>query len=126
MSKQPQGGTKVSSMETTQPKWASTPQKIDEAVRRIVAAAHPVRVILFGSLARGDARPDSDVDLLVIEQHVPDRYAEMLRLNQALRGLLLAVDVLVIGQKDFEQWSQTPGSVYRAAWREGKVIYEAA
>jgi len=106
--------------------WAVTPEKLNEAVRRIVAVADPVKVILFGSRARDDAGAESDVDLLVIEREVKDRYAEMLRLNEALRGLILAVDVLVIGQKDFEEWSQTPGSVYRAASREGRILYEAA
>lgn len=108
------------------PSWAATPEKIEEAVRRIVETARPVRVILFGSRARQEANEESDVDLLVIEREVEDRYAEMLRLNEALRGLILAVDVLVIGEKDFEEWSQTPGSVYRAARREGRVVYEAA
>jgi len=111
---------------TKHPKWAATPEKIEEAVRRIVAAADPVKVILFGSRARGEADPKSDVDLLVIERQVENRYAEMLRLNEALRGLILAVDVLVIEQEDFEHWSRTPGSVYRAARQEGKVVYEAA
>jgi len=109
-----------------EPIWAVTPEKIEEAVRRIVQAAHPVKVILFGSRARDEANKESDVDLLVIEREVKDRYAEMIRLNEALRGLLLAVDVLVIGEKDFEEWSETPGSVYRAARREGRVVYEAA
>jgi predicted nucleotidyltransferase len=108
------------------PEWAVTPEKLDEAVRRIVAVAHPVRVILFGSRARNEAGEGSDVDLLVVEREVSNRYAEMLRLNAALRGLILAVDVLVIGEKDFDEWSQTPGSVYRAARREGRVLYEAA
>ena len=106
--------------------WAVTPEKIEEAVARIVEAVHPVKIILFGSRARGEAGQESDVDLLVIEGEVKDRYAEMLRLNEVLRGLILAVDVLVIGEKEFEEWSQTPGSVYRAARREGRVLYEAA
>jgi len=110
----------------TQPIWAVTPEKIDEAVRRIVEAAQPVKVIVFGSRARGEAGAESDVDLLVVEREVKDRYAELIRLNKALRGLLLAVDVLVIGQKEFEEWSETPGSVYRAARQEGRVVYEAA
>ena len=111
---------------SSEPIWAVTPEKIHEAVRRIVEAADPCRVILFGSRARGEADVVSDVDILVVEPEVDDRYAEMVRLNRALRGLIMAVDVLVIGQKEFDEWSETPGSVYYAAKREGKVIYEAA
>ena len=116
----------MSDSSSTPTPWAVTPEKIEEAVRRIVEAAHPVRVILFGSRARNQPYAESDVDLLVIEREVWNRYAEMLRLNEALRGLILVVDVLVIGEKDFEEWSETPGSVYHAARREGKVVYEAA
>lgn len=111
---------------STEPLWAATPEKIAEAVRRIVEAARPVQVILFGSHARGGATRDSDVDLVVVERGTPDRHAEMVRLHRALRGLILPVDILVIGEKDFDAWADTPGSVYRAARREGKVVYEAA
>lgn len=108
------------------PPWAVTPEKIDEAVRRIVASAQPLKVIVFGSQSRGDATSDSDLDIVVIEREVKDRFAEMVRLNRSLRGLLMAVDILVIGERDFEQWAATPGSVYYTASREGRVAYEAA
>ena len=109
-----------------QPIWAVTPEKIAEAVRRIVEVAHPVRVILFGSQARGDAGRDSDVDLVIVERDVSNRYAEIVRLMKTLRGLILPVEILVISQRDFDYWSSVPGNVYRAAKLEGKALYEAA
>jgi hypothetical protein len=66
------------------------------------------------------------VDLLVIEREVSNRYAELVRLHRVMKGLVLMVDILVIGERDFNEWAEVPGSVYRAARREGKVLYEAA
>jgi predicted nucleotidyltransferase len=108
------------------PAWAVTPEKIAEAVRRIVAAAQPVRVILFGSWARGEARPASDCDLMVIEQSVPDPVHEAARLHQALRGLLLPVDIVVVSRERYEYWRETPGNVYYEAAQDGRCLYEAA
>lgn len=113
-------------MTDAQPLWAVTPEKINEAVRRIVEAAHPVRVILFGSRARGDAVQDSDVDIVVVEREVTNRLAEIVRLMETLRGLILPAEILVISERDFDYWSNMPGSVYRAAKLEGKALYEAA
>jgi predicted nucleotidyltransferase len=109
----------------TQPPWAVTPGKIQEAVRRLVAASHPLRIIMFGSQSRGDGHQDSDLDLVVIEREVPDRVAEMIRLERALRGMVLPTDILVISEKDFKEWAETPGNVYYDAQRDGKVLYEA-
>lgn len=106
--------------------WAVTQEKLDEAVRRLIEAADPVRVILFGSRARKEADKFSDLDLLVVERYVENRYQELQRLSQALAGLILPVDLLVIGEEDYREWSQTPGSIYRAAEQEGQVLYEAA
>jgi len=61
---------------------------IELAGRRLAAAANgPARIVLFGSHARGDAGPDSDLDFLVIEHDVPDRHAEMVRLEREVRSL---------------------------------------
>ncbi|MBM3892413.1 MAG: nucleotidyltransferase domain-containing protein [Verrucomicrobia bacterium] len=111
---------------TATPPWAVTPEKLREAVRRLVEAAHPRRIILFGSHARGDAREDSDVDLMLIEDDVKDQAAESVRLRRVLKGLILPVDLLPVSRCDFDYWRDTPGNVFFEAATEGKVVYEAA
>jgi predicted nucleotidyltransferase len=106
--------------------WAVTPQKIEEAVRRIVEAAHPAKVILFGSYARRQAGPGSDVDLLVVEDAVPDTSKEAARLYQCVRGLLMGLDILVVAREKFDYWKDTPGNVYYEAAQDGRPLYEAA
>ncbi len=107
------------------PIWAPTPEKMQAAVERLVAVAQPTKIILFGSQARGDADDRSDVDLLVIKPHVADRYEEMVRLQRSLRGLLLPVDLLVVSEQEFEERANRPGTIERAAQREGRVLYAA-
>jgi uncharacterized protein len=99
---------------------------IAEAVRRLVVAARPKRVILFGSHARGEARPDSDVDFLVVEPAVQDTVGEMVRLRRSLRGLDIAADVIVVSEADIAAWGHLPGSPLYEPLREGQVLHEAA
>jgi predicted nucleotidyltransferase len=92
----------------------------------LVAAAAPIRIILFGSSARGNAGPDSDIDLLVVEKTVRKRRMEMVRLREVLRPLNVPVDIIVISERTYSEWWDTPGTVIYEAAREGKIIYEAS
>lgn len=102
------------------------PEAIETVVRRLVETARPLKVILFGSYARGDATGDSDLDLLVIERVVESKVAEMVRLHRALSGLEIPVDVLVASEQEVEEWGQLPGPTLYWALTEGRVVYEAA
>lgn len=98
---------------------------IANAVRLLLEAAPAgSEVILFGSYARGDACPDSDLDFLVIEPEVTCKHAEMVRLRDALRPLRVPADVLVISRGVFEDWRDTPNNVLYEAWKEGRVFHE--
>ena len=96
---------------------------IKKAVGLLLDAA-PVgsKVILFGSHARGDARPDSDLNFLVIEPRVADHRQEMVRLHHVLQPLRVPADVLVTTEADFQEWHDTPGTVFYEAAKEGRVF----
>src|SRR2546422_933605 len=107
-------------METaTQPPWAVTSEKIGEAVRRIVEASRPLKIIMFGSQALGSGQTDSDLDLMVIMEEVENSAGESVRLRRLLKGLIMAVDVLVVDRAKFDYWKDTPGNVYYEAARAG-------
>ena len=97
--------------------------QINQAVALLVEAARPERIVLFGSCARGDAREDSDLDLLVIESQVEDRAREMVRLRRALRSLRIPVDILVYSSQEVQHWSEQPGTALFWAMRKGKVLF---
>ena len=96
---------------------------IDRAVRILAEAAKPTRIIVFGSYARGDAREDSDLDLLVIQPRVEDRAREMVRLRRALRPLRIPVEILVYSADEVARWGDQPGSALYWALREGTVVH---
>lgn len=104
------------------------PQDVIEVAGRTLAAAakNPVKVVLFGSYARGDAGPDSDLDFLVVERDVGDRHAEMVRLGRELRPLGIPVDVVVVSERYAEDWEGVEGSMVHAALTEGRVLHAAA
>jgi predicted nucleotidyltransferase len=88
----------------------------------IVSGFDPAKVILFGSQARGDARPDSDVDLLVIFDREVHRREKQVAIRQVLSDMPFAKDVIVRTTGDLER--PLPGSVVLSAVREGLVVYE--
>ena len=99
---------------------------VHEMVRRIVARFAPLRIILFGSHARGTAGPDSDVDLLVIMHVSESRFATMLAIRECLHGIGLAKDIVVATPQDVARDGDVVGTLLYPALREGKVLYERA
>jgi uncharacterized protein len=98
---------------------------IAEAGRRLADAAPDAKVILFGSHARGDARPDSDLDLLVIEPELKSRRAEFVRLREALGNLGVPIDLVVVPESHVDEWGHFEGTMLNDALREGRVLVPA-
>lgn len=100
-------------------------ETIDDIAQRLVAAADPVKVILFGSYARGDADEDSDLDFLVVEREVGNAMQEMVRLRRAVGSVGVGVDVLVVSEQDLEDRAHLPGTVLYQALKEGTLLHAA-
>jgi uncharacterized protein len=105
-----------------------TPDQIAEAVDQIAQAVQPERIVLFGSRDREDARPDSDLDLLVVSRDpfTPHhkRLDELRRIRQALRSFPLLVDVLLYSRDEIEDWRQSPNHVIAQSLRDSVTLYE--
>ena len=100
-----------------------SPAVLTDLIQRIVHAAQPERIILFGSAARGTMRKGSDYDVLVIKRGVHRRrLAEAI--YRGLVGLGVAVDVIVATPDDLEQYGNASWMVLESALREGVLVYE--
>jgi predicted nucleotidyltransferase len=99
-------------------------EKLDQIIHRIVEVAKPEKIILFGSAARGEMGPHSDVDLLVIKSGA-NRLDLTGQIYRNLHGVGEAVDIVVITPEDVERYRNSHALVVAPALKEGKVVYAA-
>jgi hypothetical protein len=110
--------------------YMASPDVLRRVKDHILAAdGHAVRrLILFGSRARGDARPDSDYDVLVLVSGMNDteRAAFRSKLYRAVEGIRAAVEPWVMTEEEFEESKTVVGGLAYPAWKEGVVFYPDA
>ncbi len=98
---------------------------LPEITRRITEIFRPERIVLFGSQARGSARPDSDLDLLVILPTVENKRERRVAIRVALADIPIDKDIVVVSSEEARRRSRVPGSIVGAALREGVVLHGA-
>ena len=98
-------------------------KKLTEIVRRIVEVAHPERIVLFGSAARGQTGPNSDVDLLVIVSPGVHRRRLTMDIYRRLSDIGCPVDAVVVTSEDVERYGACPALIIEPALREGLEVY---
>lgn len=97
--------------------------RLNLLIERIVDCVHPLRIVLFGSAARGEMVDDSDVDLMVVMPEGTHRRRTAQRLYRTIRGVALPFDLVVATPEDLERHRDTPGLIYREILREGVTLY---
>jgi len=98
-------------------------QLVSDLIGRIVSAAHPIRIVLFGSAARGELGPDSDIDVMVVLPDGTHRLNATRELYKQLSGFGFPVDIVVATPKILEQHKNNIGLIYRTVLAEGKEVY---
>jgi predicted nucleotidyltransferase len=111
---------------STTPLRPLTDETLGEITRRLVAALAPTAIYLFGSYAYGTPHADSDVDLLVAvndaELALEDQDERGYR---ALRGLFLAIELHIVGRRQFERRAAVPASFEHEICTKGRLLYAA-
>lgn len=103
---------------------APTKVHVQEATNRLVDAFRPVQVVVFGSYARGDARPGSDMDLLVVLPEVDNKREAAIAMRRVLSDLPVPHDVHVTTPEEIERRGWIVGTLLREALRDGQTVYE--
>ena len=110
------------------PMAAVNDEILAEIVQTIVAAVDPERIYLFGSRARGDERPDSDIDLLIVDRNPfgpkHSRFREINQIYQALSSFRVSKDIVLYSSDEFTKWRTSINHVVGRCYREGKLLYE--
>ncbi|MDP6439639.1 MAG: nucleotidyltransferase domain-containing protein [Candidatus Brocadiia bacterium] len=102
----------------------STEELLDEIVTCIREAVHPVRIILFGSRARGESGPQSDFDILIVAPSSLPRWKRAVPVYRLLAGLGAPKDVVWWTPEEVEEWRGVRSHFISTVLREGRVLYE--
>ncbi len=98
---------------------------IEQVVEHIVEACAPETVIVFGSAARGETTPGSDLDLLVVLDLPEGMTARQMarKLHALFEGWLLPLDIILLSRQEWTHGTRLPGHIARTAEREGVRVY---
>ncbi len=96
---------------------------LNRIVKRLVRRFNPEQIILFGSYARGTARPDSDIDLLVVLPLRGSKRAKQIEMRMALRDIPIPKDIVVVTPEEVTRQRHIVGTLIKPALQEGKVLY---
>jgi predicted nucleotidyltransferase len=98
---------------------------LDSIVKILIDLFSPAKIVLFGSHARGDERPDSDIDLLIVLETVESKRAAAVEMYKALRHIPGPKDLVVTTQDELLRYQNISGTILKPALLEGKILYEA-
>lgn len=96
---------------------------IDLMAERLAVQFNPERIVLFGSHARGEDRPDSDVDLLVVLDEVDERHEVAVEMRMAVKDIPVAKDIVVTTTEEIARRGHLIGTVLRPALTDGRNLY---
>jgi predicted nucleotidyltransferase len=104
--------------------------KLESKIRHIVDVLNrglgPRKIIVFGSYARGNANPDSDLDILLVMDDSANRRETAVAAYRLLGPIGISKDIVVVTESDIRDFGTLPGTVLQPALAEGKVVYEKA
>jgi predicted nucleotidyltransferase len=118
--------TAAEKVEDFRQSWRPTPEKVDLAVKTAIEVAHPSRVFIFGSWARGEATAESDLDLAVlVPEERKSEIPELRRqINRQLEPIRMSVDLILVTEEYFARFRSSINSIYYKIASQGKLIYE--
>ena len=103
--------------------WGVTDEHVAEAIRRIVAQADPLQILVFGSRARGDHHENSDLDLAVVLDCEPEEVNKRLP-YEVLSGLKMELDMVRVSKEEYDLYRPWLNSIYNYIDQEGVVLYD--
>ena len=98
---------------------------IHKMVQIIVENVKPIKIILFGSYAREQVNPDSDIDLLIVMNRVQNKRKKAAEIYQLLAGSGISKDIFITTPNEIEKYKNVPGTIIQPALSEGKILYES-
>jgi predicted nucleotidyltransferase len=106
--------------------WRPTPEKVDLAVKTAIEIAHPSRVFIFGSWARGDTTVDSDLDLAVL---MPDERKNEIgelrsKILRRFSDISMSIDLVIASEGYAAGFLDSINSIYYKILSNGEMVYD--
>lgn len=99
---------------------------IERVRERIRSEINPQSIVLIGSAARGEAGPESDLDLVVVTRMAAGENPRDVsrEIHSLFSGWRVPMDIVVLSPEQFDEGRELPGHIARVAVRSGKTLYE--